>query len=172
MFNKIKNRENGFTIVEMLVSIAISMLILAITTSMFFIQRKTFSLQEEVIDMHQNIRVALDMISTDVRMAGYNVGGTLTVTETGTITFSIDSDSITYKFDDEHNEIDRKENAGNYQPIAENIETLNFTYTNDSSGNTDTVTTTIVARSDNPDDAYAGDGYRRATMTTTVKLRN
>lgn len=172
MLKTVKNNENGFTLIETMASIAIGMFVLAIAFSMFYVQRKAFTLQEQIVEMNQNARAALNMISVDVRMAGYNAGGTMSVSEAGTITFSIDTDSITYTLDDKNNEIDRKENTGSKHAIAENIETLDFTYTNNSSGNTDTVTITIVARTDNFDEAYVGDGYRRATVTTTVKLRN
>ncbi len=173
MFNSLENREDGFTIVEMLVSVSIGMLILGISLSMFYVQRKTFSLHEESLEMQQNSRAALDMMTRDVRMAGpNNAGGGLTVSQSGTITFFINTDSITYKLDADDNEIERRENAGNYQPIAENIESLNFAYGTDSVGNINTVAITIVARSDKFDGTYAGDGFRRATMTTTVNLRN
>jgi len=172
MFQKKIKNENGFTIIEMLVSVTIAMLIVGIAVTMFTAQRKTLSLQNELTEMRQNSRTALTMIGNDVRMAGYNAGGTLTVSEAGTITFTVDTTIISYNHDASDLEINKKEDTGSYQPIAENIETLNFTYSTDSSGSTDTVTITIVARSTLSDSGYSGDGYRRATVTTTVKLRN
>ena len=84
-----QKNEHGFTIVEMLISVAIGMLIIGITVTMFNAQRKAFSLQEELSEMTQNARIAMNMISRDVRMAGYNAGGTLTVSGADTIEFLI-----------------------------------------------------------------------------------
>lgn len=173
MHYKDKKNENGFTIIEMLISVAIGMLLISTTISMFNAQRKTFSLQEELSWMTQNARTAMDMISRDVRMAGYMMGGTLTVSDTGTITFMIGTTTISYRHDANELEIEKKENTGNYQPMVEQIETLRFSYfDNNSSGTTETVSITIVARSEDPDPNYSGDGYRRATLTTSIKLRN
>ena len=54
----------------------------------------------------------------------------------------------------------------NKQPVAENIESLNLTY------GADTVTIQLTARTSKTDPGYSGDGYRRKTMASTVKLRN
>ncbi len=161
-----KNSEQGFTIIEMLVSVAIGMLVIAISIGMFVVQRKTFSLQEELSEMNQNAIAALNMISRDVRLAGYMVGGTFTTTGTASISFSIGGTATTYNHDGS-SDIEL-----NSQPIADKIESLSFSYGNDGSGNTDTVTITIVAISSNSDASYSGDGFRRATVTSTVKLRN
>jgi len=169
---QIKNNENGFTIMEMLISLAIGMVVLGISISMFMVQRKSYNLQEELSEMSQNARSAMDMVSRDVRMAGYMVGGTLTVSGTDTIKFSIGTKTISYRHDAVNLEVEKKVNTANYQPIAEKIESFNFSYTNNSSGSTDTVSVTIVARSDEADPNYTGDGYRRATITTSIKLRN
>ena len=66
------------------------------------------------------------------------------------------------------------------QPVAENIENLQFAYL-DSNGNPTAnppdirmIQLTIIARTDktDPELAKAGDGFRRRTMTTNIQLRN
>lgn len=175
MNSELKNSEQGFTMIEMLVSIALGLFVLGIAISVFYIQRKTFTLQEDLTNMNQNVRTALDMISGDVRMAGYKVGGTLTVSDASTITFTVGSTTISYNYDNADMEIERDEGAVggavNYDPIADNIESLAFTYDTDPN-NDITVGITIVGRSSIFDAAYSSDGYRRATMTSSVKIRN
>lgn len=175
MSNSSEKSNQGFTIIEMVVSVAIGMLILWVALSLFYYQRKSFTVQEQLSEMQQNLRAAMDMMSREIRMAGYGTTSTnvVTVSDTGTITFSYDSDNdgdleqITFDLDQGDLQITR-----NTQPIAENIEALSFTYGNTSSGATDTVTIAITARTDKTDPNYTGDGYRRGTLTSTVKLRN
>ncbi len=169
-----KNKQ-GFTVVELVVSVAIGSVLLGIAISMFNVQRKAFSLQDQKTEMRQNMRAAMDYMSREIRMAGYGTTTTnvFTVTGTNTITFSSDIDNdtnldqITYGFDSAELQIVR-----NTQPIAENIESLSFVYGTDSAGNTNAVTVAITARTVKSDPTYIGDGYRRGTLTSTIDIRN
>jgi len=67
-----KNRENGFSLIELLVALAIFLIILAAITNAFITQRKTYDVQEQVTEMTQGARSAMDMLSTEIRQAGYN----------------------------------------------------------------------------------------------------
>jgi len=66
-----KNNERGFTLLEMLLAMTIGLIILAALSSTFFIQRKAYNTQGQIVDMAQNARVAMDMMTREIRMAGY-----------------------------------------------------------------------------------------------------
>lgn len=64
----IKNK--GFTLIEILVSLAILGIVLAGIYSVYTMQHKSYIVQEQVANMQQNERIALQMITRDIRMAG------------------------------------------------------------------------------------------------------
>lgn len=64
----IKNK--GFTLIEILVSLAILGIVLAGIYSVYNMQHKSYIVQEQVTEMQQSERVALQMITRDIRMAG------------------------------------------------------------------------------------------------------
>lgn len=69
--SSVKGNEQGFTLVELLIAIAISLVVLAGLSGAFVSQRKTYAVQEQVSDMIQNARAAMDMITREIKMAGY-----------------------------------------------------------------------------------------------------
>ena len=74
----ISGRAGGFSLIELLIAMAVGLVVLAAMYSVFTIQNKTFANQEELVVMQQNARAAMDMMSREIRMAGYNPKGTLT----------------------------------------------------------------------------------------------
>jgi prepilin-type N-terminal cleavage/methylation domain-containing protein len=65
------NREKGFTLVELLVAMAISGIVVAAVYTAFITQQKSYTVQDQVAETQQNARVGLDLIAREVRMAGY-----------------------------------------------------------------------------------------------------
>ena len=71
-----KNKESGFTLVELLIAMTIGLIILAALSSTFLMQRKTYDIQEQIVEMVQTARAAMDMMTREIRMAGYDPTGT------------------------------------------------------------------------------------------------
>ncbi|MBU0968098.1 MAG: prepilin-type N-terminal cleavage/methylation domain-containing protein [Proteobacteria bacterium] len=69
------NGDCGFTLVEVMVALAISGIVLASIYSAFQSQQNSYVAQEQVSEMQQNVRIGLDMLSKDIRLAGYNPDG-------------------------------------------------------------------------------------------------
>ncbi|SMC47518.1 prepilin-type N-terminal cleavage/methylation domain-containing protein [Desulfocicer vacuolatum DSM 3385] len=69
----LKNISNGFTLVEILISLAISGIVLAGVLSIFDNSNKSYILQEDIARMQQNVRMAKYYIEKDLRMTGYGV---------------------------------------------------------------------------------------------------
>ena len=135
-----KNNEGGFTVVELLVAALIGLIILGVAFSMFNVQRKTFSVQEQLSEMQQNVRAAMDMMVREIRMAGYDPSNVGFVGIGGNTATSIQvladldgngviagSETVTYSYDAPNLQIDRNVGVGD-QPFAENISNLNFSY--------------------------------------------
>lgn len=99
MCNKINQVGNGFTLIELLISMTVGIILLGAMVSTFLIQRKSYDIQEQVAQMNQNARAAIDIMSREIRMAGYQVVGSDPISDRGnnTITFlgDVDSDVIT-----------------------------------------------------------------------------
>jgi type IV pilus assembly protein PilW len=65
--------KRGFTIIELLIVLAIATIGLGAMLSFFINQNKTAIFQEQVTDAQQNGRIALNIITEDLRMAGFGV---------------------------------------------------------------------------------------------------
>ena len=68
----LKNNEQGFTLIEVVIGLAISLILMGVAVSIFNVQRKSYSLQEQVTEMQQNVRATMDMMVREIRMAGYD----------------------------------------------------------------------------------------------------
>ncbi len=81
--NMIFKKEKGLTLIELLIAFVISGLLIAGLYRTFIGQQKTYTVQEEVVDMQQNVRAAVNRMMSEIRMAGFgNVSMVLPVTYT------------------------------------------------------------------------------------------
>lgn len=74
--NKSKNRmtgSTGFSLLEALVAIVLSGIVITAVFRIYINQHKCWNQQEEIIDMQQNARAAIDELSRQIRMAGYGL---------------------------------------------------------------------------------------------------
>jgi len=65
------HKQRGFSLVELMVSVTIGLILLAGVVSIFVSSRVTFSTNERTARLQENGRVALDLITHDLRSAGY-----------------------------------------------------------------------------------------------------
>jgi len=190
-----KNRENGFTLVELLIAMTIGLIILAALSSTFLLQRKTYDVQEQIVEMVQTARAAMDMMTREIRMAEYDprkkdYGATfdgitynssqlqILADLNGNGSTADSNENITYTYDGTDFQIDRN-TGGGAQPFAENIQSFTFDYL-DSNGNSTTTTAdirqmriTITARASKADADYStNNGYRTHTLTSLITPRN
>ena len=255
-------RKNGVTLIELLIALVLSSILTAVLYRAFISQQRMYTVQDQVADMQQNVRIAMGQMTREIRMAGYG-GDILSVFGdvngfTNIITPA--SDAITIIFADEvgalkenaakgsqqlrvtnarifnadkkkylcldglHNYsvqsvaedtvtlyaplaedhpihepvylvkaisyylglsggktvLRRNENTGGGgQPLAENMESLEFSYF-DARGDVTTnpadvrmVRMTATAKTNMLDPEYkGGDGYRRRTLSSNIKIRN
>ncbi|MCW5200417.1 PilW family protein [Desulfobulbus sp. F4] len=69
-------KSNGFTLIELMIAIAMVSLLAGAMYSVYSIQQKSYTVQEQVTEMQQKMRSALDIMTRDLRMAGYDPQGT------------------------------------------------------------------------------------------------
>ena len=86
--------NQGFTMIELLVAMVVSLLALAAIYSTFLAQHRSYQVQEETSEMQQNIRTAMFYMQREIRMAGsdpYNTGNFgITAAGRNSITFTED----------------------------------------------------------------------------------
>ncbi|MFU8838493.1 MAG: PilW family protein [Thiohalomonadaceae bacterium] len=71
ILNKTLRFQQGLTIVEMLVAMAISLILLAGVAQIFLSNRDSFRLQEGMAYVQENGRFAIEFMTRDVRMVGF-----------------------------------------------------------------------------------------------------
>jgi type IV pilus assembly protein PilW len=195
MYYSLKNNEQGFTMVELVIGLAISLILMGIAVKIFLVQQRAYNVQEQLSEMQQNIRAATDMIVRETKMAGYDptdlgfdgIGNNSSATsiqiladlDGDGLTTGTDED-ITYSYDDVDLQIERN-GAGN--PIAENIQAFALTYFDADGADIGTSTPadirqikiTITGRTAKVDPdrkRVDGIGYRYGTLTTRVTPEN
>lgn len=63
--------EQGVTLVELIIVVALLGLVVAAMYNMFTFQQKSYTVQDNVAVMQQNVRVGLEYMVKEIRMAGY-----------------------------------------------------------------------------------------------------
>jgi type IV pilus assembly protein PilW len=190
----LRRGEQGLTLLEVLLAMAIGGLLLGAIVGTFILQSKSYDVQEQMTEMVQTARAAMDMIGREVRMAGYDPTGAgfdgisyhsaqlqlLADLRGANATDPPDGDTndpnenITYVYDSKNLQIDRNTGGGN-QPFAENIEAFAFAYLGKDGHPTATtadiqqIRVTITARTAKPDSGYsAHGGYRTFTLASLI----
>ena len=70
--HRFSSGEGGFSLVELLIAMAVGLVVLGAVYSVFIIQNKTFSTQADVVEMQQSVRTGMDMMTREIGMAGYD----------------------------------------------------------------------------------------------------
>ena len=255
-------KKNGVTLIELLIALVLSSILTAVLYRVFISQQKTYTVQDQVADMQQNVRIAMGQMTKEIRMAGYggdmlsisgNINGFTNIitpannaitiiladevgvlkqnTAKGTNQLKVtnagifnadkkrylclnglnnylvqniigDTITLTTSLTEGHpinqpvylvkaisyylglsgskTVLRRNENTGGGgQPLADNIESLEFTYF-DTNGNVTAnppdirmVKVTVTAKTNRLDPEFkGGDGYRRRTLSSNIKVRN
>ncbi len=65
------NLQQGFTLVELMISVTISLILLLVVTTVFTSSRQVFRVQEENARIQESGRFALEIIGRSIKQAGY-----------------------------------------------------------------------------------------------------
>ena len=136
-------KDSGFTLLEILVALAISFVVMAAIYSVYINQLHTANAQERILSMRQNWRAALFVMGRELVQAGYTTriketpapGFTQATRHSLTFTHRNDGDanltSTRFSLADADGDGDTdiiRTQGGVTTPIAEDIETLEFIY--------------------------------------------
>lgn len=72
MKNLFSLNSDGFTLIELIVTLAISGVVMTGMYTSFQSQNDSYQAQDQVVEMQQNIRAAAELIAQEVRSAGYD----------------------------------------------------------------------------------------------------
>jgi len=70
-----ENNNKGFTLIELMVSMAMVSIVVGVIYSAYDVQTKIYSEQDKTAEMQQNIRAGIAYLQQEIRMAGYNPKG-------------------------------------------------------------------------------------------------
>ena len=195
-----KNDERqGFTLVEVLLALALSSLTIGAIYSIYVSQVRNQVVRENILDMQQQARAALDLVSRELKMAGYDPRG-VNRDQLGGNDFygvTVDSTKLIIKADLNGNGIPtnsnesivfshdastltlRRDTGGGRQPLGESIEAFSLKYFDGEgkpttqSENVRQVELSITARTEKADPHYPQNGgYRTITLRSRVTPRN
>jgi hypothetical protein len=166
--------QRGVSIIELSLAVTLTILIGAALVEFYLSQHNQLLLQEESSDMQQNVRIATDEITKNIRKAGYGLTGHPVISvgaDTLTVYFLSGSqvDTVAYylsRADSLHPDLMRKIGSAPAQVFAEDIDSLRFTQ------NGQLIYVRIVAREKTKDDSFTGDKYRRRVLGSFVRVRN
>ena len=137
--------SKGFTLIELMVALALTSIIMAGIMAAYVSQLKAHVTQQTIVEMQQNLRSAMQHMEKEIRMAGYDdpnktsVAG-LTTVLANTFGFTMDlnddgdvvdsNETVTYTLaaNTAGTQCLMRNTGGGNRPIAENIEALNFVY--------------------------------------------
>ena len=100
---KIINRINtkGLTLIELLVALVICGMVIAGIYRLFVAQSKAYTVQDQVVEVQQGTRSAMEILLRDLRMAGFdsdNLGSTITIANP--IIVGDHSVTVSYEYND------------------------------------------------------------------------
>lgn len=189
-----KRADSGFTLIEILVALALTGIVLTAIYTAFQSQHKTYITQESVAEMQQNLRAAMFLMVREIRMAGYDPRGTAgagidSASSATSISFTEDfrgtdvddppdgdigdpNEDITYALT--AGNLTRASGGGAPSVVAENISAINFFYL-DATGTTQVapenaraVEITLVAQTNRSDPDYTNTFVYRNRLFTTL----
>ncbi len=156
--------DQGFTMIELLVGMVIAGIVTMAAYSVYVVQQEHYTAQTQVTEIQQSLRAVLDLMTNDIRMAGFDGDGLgdasvaqITAAKPDLFAFTVDYDeSGVIDQPGEHIYYDLYDSAGkstlgrrldndnalltlnespvghfevpNHQPVAENVEQLEFHY--------------------------------------------
>jgi len=149
-FQSIFNKK-GITLIELLVALVISAITMAAIYKIFISQSKVYYVQDQVVEVQQNVRTAMEILLRDLRMTGFdddNPSSAVTIADPITA-FTDNSITVNYEYyertsatyqkftvaywrDGGNSRLMRQltiNDAGSItEPVLDNVDALTFTY--------------------------------------------
>lgn len=188
-FQSVAGDPQGFTLIELLVSLFVGLFVVGMTVTLMDFSSRTYRAQERVAETQQDLRAAMDIMTREIRMAGFNparqANPRITTATSTAITFELDRDmsnavdaageeTITYAYDAANQLLTREVDGGTAVTLITNVTNFTFTYLDedgDVTASTDDIRSVGISLTcQTPPDAR-GNAFNR-TLATTVNIRN
>ena len=88
----------GMTLIELLVAMIICGMVIAGIYRVFIAQSKAYTVQDQVVEVQQSVRSAMEILLRDLRMAGFDYDNS-PITITNPIATPLSDDSITVNYE-------------------------------------------------------------------------
>ncbi len=133
------SKSHGFTLVELLVAMAVSSIILGIMYATYQAQLKSQVTQQQVVEMQQNARAAMFALEREIRLAGYDPTESdvpqITSAQTGSITFTMDiNNGVDDDLDGNIDEFNERGMPNVDGDVNDNLEQITYRLSNDAGG--------------------------------------
>ena len=69
----VRQNKNGFTLLELLISLAVASVVMMGIYSLYDTHQKTYMTQSQIVEMHQNLRAGMLLMVNEIREAGYDI---------------------------------------------------------------------------------------------------
>lgn len=143
--------KRGLTLIELLVALVICGMVAAGIYQVFIAQSKAYTVQDQVTEVQQSVRSAMEVLLRDLRMAGYDNDNLLSTVAITTPLANLSDNSITVNYEyydktlaqyQKHTvaywrdasssslirQLTVNDVATPQETLLENVENLNFTY--------------------------------------------
>lgn len=156
-----EDKQSGFTLIELMVSMVIAGILLTVMVMAFIGQSRSYNTQEEISTLQEDLRAALSMMSSEIRMATFNPtngpNGEVKTAAADEFRFSMDlnadgktnaaNEDVRYAIISTSGSLGRDTSGDDKDgllPMAENVEQLAFEYLVDGSWVTSTTETKTI----------------------------
>jgi prepilin-type N-terminal cleavage/methylation domain-containing protein len=135
--------NGGFTLAELMLAMGIMLIVLTAIISLFTSLNRMYTTQGVAAGVQQVARAGIDIMTRNIRMAGFDPLNTKTIgivtaaadsirfeydtNEDGTIATDGDED-IAYLLNEDNQLVQQKNGDGNMYPLVDNVSGLTFTY--------------------------------------------
>jgi len=97
------SNKKGITLIELLVALVICGIVIAAIYRLFIGQTRAYTVQDQVVEVQQNVRNAMEILLRDLRMAGFdddNLISTINIANPIVPPFSENSITVNYEYFD------------------------------------------------------------------------
>ncbi len=192
--------QRGVTLTELMVALVMGLATVAAVYSIHLVQVKQRIVQEDVMAMQQNARAAMDLMTRELRMAGYDPMGAnrdegssndffgvayhpaelhITSDLNGNGLPTDSNESIVFLHDASDLTLKRKVGRGGRQPVGEHIQSLTIEYFSQGSVPTTNsphirmIELTLTTQTEHADPKYSkNNGFRTFALRSRVVPRN
>lgn len=99
MKNQQKFNQKGITLIELMVALIISGITIAGIYNLFTMQSRAYTVQDQVVEVQQGIRSAMEILLRDLRMAGFDDDATPAITILNPVAYPLSDNSITVSYE-------------------------------------------------------------------------